>query len=90
MTVLNALIRRVVACFLAGLIAILPLVITVGVVIWVAGFIGGMIGPETFLGGKLQDLGMGYSFGSNTVLAYVTGWAIVLGIVFVVGVLVEM
>ena len=86
--VLNALIRRVIACFLAGVFAILPLVVTVGVVIWVAGFVGGLIGPDTYLGSKLETLGLEYA--SNTAVAYVIGWAFVLGVVFVVGVLVEM
>ena len=82
--VLKALSRRVVACFLA----ILPLVITVAVVIWVAGFVGGFIGPGTFLGTRLEKLGTEYV--SNMTLAYVIGWAFVLGVVFVVGILVEM
>jgi uncharacterized membrane protein len=86
--VFKALVRRGAACFLAGVFATLPLIITVAVVIWVAGVVGGLIGPETFLGSGLESLGMGYA--SNTVLAYVIGWAMVLGVVFVVGVFVEL
>ena len=86
-TVLKALSRRDVACFLAGVFATLPLVITVAVVIWVAGFVGRVIGPETYLGSWLAWLGMEYA--SNAKLAYPIGWAIVLGVVFVVGILVE-
>jgi len=89
-TVLNSLVRRVAACFLAGVFAILPLVITVGVVIWVAGFVGRLTGPGTFLGNQLKALGMEWAAASNETLGYVMGWALVLGIVFVVGVVVEM
>jgi len=80
--------RRVVSCFLAGLLALLPLVITVAVVIWVAGFLGGLLGPQTVVGHQLSRLGMRFS--SHSALAYVTGWVLVLGVVFLVGVLVEM
>jgi uncharacterized membrane protein len=73
--------------FLAGVFAILPLVITVGVVIWVAEFVGSFIGPSTILGSRLQTLGL--RLGSTGVVAYVVGWAFVLGIVFLFGVLVE-
>lgn len=86
--VLKALSRRLAACFLAGVFSLLPLIITAGVVIWVTGFVDGIIGPDTFLGGKLKELGIQST--SNTTLQYITGWAVVLGVVFVVGVLVEM
>ncbi len=49
--------RRVVACFLAGLFAILPLVITIGIVMWVASFVERFIGPDTFFGSRLRNLG---------------------------------
>jgi uncharacterized membrane protein len=74
--------------FLAGVFAILPLVITVAVVIWVADFVGNLIGPGTIIGDRLQNLGMRYV--SNTTMAYVVGWIVVLGIVFLLGVLIEM
>lgn len=87
-SVLNSLIRRFVSCFLAGVLALLPLIITVGVVIWVAGFVGSLVGPGTFLGIRLEHLGM--SVARTSAMNYVTGWALVLGVVFVVGLLVQM
>jgi uncharacterized membrane protein len=85
---ITVFVRRVVSCFLAGLLALLPLVITVAVVIWVAGFLGGLLGPQTVVGQQLSKLGMRFS--AHSALAYLTGWLLVLGIVFLVGVLVEM
>ncbi len=85
---LAILVRPVVQCFLTGVFAVLPLVVTVAVVIWVAGMAGTMLGPNTVLGGLLERLGL--QFASNTVLAYVVGWVLVLGVIFLLGVLVEL
>ncbi|MFZ5829900.1 MAG: DUF502 domain-containing protein [Planctomycetota bacterium] len=79
--------RRVFACFLTGLFAILPLVITVAIVVWVADFLHRMIGPNTFLGGGLRSIGA--TAATNLTLAYVFGWLIVLGVVFALGVVME-
>lgn len=80
--------RSVLRCFLAGVLAVLPLVITVLVVIWVAGIVGSLLGPNAVLGKMLQRLG-GLHFASDTTLAYLAGWIVVLGVIFVLGVLVE-
>jgi uncharacterized membrane protein len=72
---------------LTGILAILPLVVTVAVVIWVAGFLGELVGPKAVLGRLLEDVGLRLA-GSKT-FAYLTGWIVVLGIIFGVGLLVE-
>jgi uncharacterized membrane protein len=59
--------QPVVRCFLAGVFAVLPLVITVAVVIWAAGLASSLRGPDALLGKLLQRLGL--HFASNTVLA---------------------
>lgn len=74
-------------CFLAGVFAILPLVITVLVVVWVAGLLEGLVGPSTFLGGLLSRLGV--KLVEDSTLAYVVGWAIVLLSIFLLGILVQ-
>lgn len=86
--VIQAVIRRLVSVFLAGFLSVLPLVITAGVVIWVAGIVGGVIGPTTFIGERLKAVGMEVAPKSG--MAYVTGWVLVLAVVFAVGILVEM
>ena len=81
--------RRVVATFLAGLIAILPLVITIVVIVWVAKFIQGLVGPSSFFGGWLQSAGMHLAPAGNTTLAYLTGCLLVLASIFLLGMLVR-
>lgn len=80
----NGLLR----CFLAGVFAILPLVITVGVVIWIAGFLQRYLGPHTTIGTWVQYLGLRFPT-ENRILTYVIGWLIVLSVVFLLGVAVQ-
>jgi uncharacterized membrane protein len=60
----------------------------VGVVIWVASFVEGFLGPNTAVGGALQSLGL--NFGSNRAMAYVFGWVFVLAAILALGLVVEM
>jgi len=80
--------RTLLRFFIAGVLAVLPLMITVAAVIWVTGFLGGLLGPGTLLGSGLEKLGL--RFASNSTLAYAIGWALVLAAIFVLGVLVEL
>ena len=79
--------RRLTACFLAGVLAILPLVITVAIVIWMVTFLEDYLGPSTLLGGYLTGLGLTLKEDSAT--PYILGWAIVLFMVFALGLIVE-
>jgi len=81
--------RQVMATFLAGLITILPLVITLAVIGWVANFIHGMVGPDTTVGGWLQSAGMRFAPGGNALLAYIFGCMLVLVSIFVLGMFVR-
>jgi len=81
--------RRIVGCFLAGLFTILPLVITIAVIIWVASFIQDLIGPDSLLGGWLRAAGMGLAPAGNRTLAYAIGCLLVLVGIFVLGVFVQ-
>ena len=87
MDVVSKAAKPVLRVFLAGVFAVLPLVITVAVVIWVVGVLGDILGPGTVLGGLLERLGLKLS--TNTTLAYVFGWLVVLGAIFLLGLLVE-
>lgn len=82
--------RRIAACFLAGVFAILPLVITVGIVVWVATFVQQFIGPGTFLGRQLHQLGFRVAGDNPNAPAYVFGWVVVLLTIFGLGVLLEL
>ena len=68
----NGGVNRVVRYFLAGLFAILPLLITVIAITWTLGFLGQLVGPETFLGKQLSNIGL--NFVTNPVVAYGIGW----------------
>ncbi len=81
--------KRIVACFLAGLFTILPLVITVAVIIWVAGFIKGFLGPDTIVGSWFWSLGTSFSE-NNELLAYAIGIVFVLAAIFALGLIVQM
>ncbi len=83
---LKAASGRLLRYFLAGVFAILPLVITVAIVAWVANFLKTFIGPETAVGRAIGGLDLTSSGG---LWAYVLGWVTVLGVVFLLGVVVE-
>jgi len=40
----TGILKRFAGCFLAGLLAVLPAVLTIGIVIWVAGFVHRLVG----------------------------------------------
>lgn len=77
----------IVRYFVSGAMAILPLVITVAIVTWIAGILVGFVGPKSSVGRILSGLGL--SFISDKGLAYLFGWVMVLGGIFVIGVFVE-
>lgn len=87
MNTIRGLLRRVGRCFVAGVFAVLPLVITVGIVLWVAAFVSRMIGPGTPVGEALTKVGLRLS--ADSAAPYVLGWAVVLVLIFALGVLVE-
>jgi uncharacterized membrane protein len=83
----SAALRRLVRCFLAGVFAILPVVITVAVIMWIGGFVRQYVGPGTLIGSGLLKLGL--AFVSNDTIAYLIGIVVVLAVIFAVGVAVE-
>jgi uncharacterized membrane protein len=84
---IRATLRRAGRCFLAGVFALLPVIITVAVIVWVAEYLARILGPDSILGDGIRRLGL--HFASDATLAYLIGALLVLGLVFVVGVLVE-
>lgn len=86
-SVFNWLVHKVLRYFVAGVFAILPVVVTVAVVIWVAKFLQQFVGPDAPLGRLLGAVG--FNFSSDTTMAYIIGWSLVLVVIMVVGVVVE-
>ncbi|HMP01020.1 MAG TPA: DUF502 domain-containing protein [Gemmatales bacterium] len=85
---LRPIFKRAVRLFLAGALALLPLVVTIIVVVWVAGILLDFLGPKTVIGGFIRRLGVPFADGPGA--AYAIGTLFVLGLVFGVGILVEM
>jgi uncharacterized membrane protein len=74
--------NNVVTTFLAGLVVLLPVVLTILIIAWIVGFLRGQLGPGTFLGeillrGGATITGPGYdtlAFGLGVLIALVGIW----------------
>ena len=84
---LHNLMRRLARWFVAGVLVILPVAITVAVIAWVATFIQRLVGPGTLVGDLLTRFGL--RFVSDDVLAYALGMVVVLAVIFAIGVVAE-
>jgi uncharacterized membrane protein len=82
-----SLLRRAAQWFLAGVLTILPVAITVSIIAWVAGLVRQLIGPDTVVGNLLRRFGL--HFASDDALAYMLGIVLVLAIIFAIGVVAE-
>jgi uncharacterized membrane protein len=82
---------RILRIFLAGVLALLPIAVTVFVTAWVASLIAGYAGPGSFVGRLIIGLGasVGLDISPSSTAAYLLGLAIILGAIFVLGLLVE-
>ncbi len=79
--------KRLARYFVAGVFAVLPLVITVVAVTWFLGFLAGLVGPNTLLGDLLSKIGL--NFVTDPKVAYLLGWIGVVVGTLVLGFLVE-
>lgn len=70
---------------LAGVLALLPIVVTVVVVVWVADLFRQYLGPNTTVGGYIRRLGLG----DDSLVAYLSGTGVVLLVIFGVGLIVQ-
>jgi uncharacterized membrane protein len=87
MPFVRPILKRLVQWFLAGILALLPLIITVAVVVWVAEYVKAIFGPNTLFGQMLRRFGL--QFVSNDTIAFLIGVLLVLGVIFLVGVAAE-
>jgi uncharacterized membrane protein len=78
---------RILRIFLAGVLALLPIIVTVFVTAWVATLIASYAGPGSIFGRLITSLGLNIS--PSSTIAYFLGLAIILGAIFVLGLLVE-
>ncbi|MHB8899903.1 MAG: DUF502 domain-containing protein [Thermoguttaceae bacterium] len=78
----------ILSTFLTGLFAVLPLVLTVAIVVWVVGLVEGIVGPGTVIGGQIQRLGGARPGGAAaTFVEYLFGWVFVLAGIWGLGLL---
>jgi uncharacterized membrane protein len=82
---------RILRTFLAGVLALLPIAVTVFVTAWVASLVAGYAGPGSFIGRLITRLGtsLGLDIAPSSAAAYLLGLAIILGAIFLLGLLVE-
>jgi uncharacterized membrane protein len=78
---------RLARTFIAGLLVILPIVMTIVLVVWVANIVITFVGPHSVIGTMLITLGFGFS--ASTWLAYLIGVLIVAFLIYVLGVIIE-
>ncbi len=78
---------RILGVFIAGLLALLPIALTIIVTVWVAQLIHAYAGPGSIIGSLLVALGLNLS--SSDTGAYFLGFLIILLCIFGLGLLVE-
>ena len=82
---------RILRIFLTGVLALLPVAVTFFVVAWVGSFIASLAGRGSFIGGLITGLGnsLGLTIDPTSGAAYLLGLAIIVGAIFLLGLLVE-
>ena len=73
--------------FVAGLVALLPVVATLAIIGWIGSWVYGLLGPTSVFGRVLQSFGIGLV--SSPILAYLVGLLVVLGSIYLLGAVVE-
>jgi len=78
---------RLTRTFIAGLLVILPIVLTIVLVVWVANIVITFVGPNSVVGSILITLGFGFS--ASTWVAYLAGILIVALCIYLLGLIVQ-
>lgn len=79
--------RRITQTFISGLLAALPLLITVAVSVWLVSFLADYVGPKSWVGQRIVSLGLGVT--ASNVAPYLAGLVIVGVAIYGLGLLVE-
>lgn len=78
---------RIARIFLAGLLVLLPILVTLTVTVWLAQLLKAYAGPNSLIGRLIVLLGL--NLVSSEVGAYFLGFPIILGCIFLLGLVVE-
>ena len=81
-------VRAIASTWLAGLVVLLPLALTAGVLYWAFGLINRFIGPGSFVGGLFAAIG--YPFSSNPGLAYIFGTLVLIAAIYLLGLVAQL
>lgn len=81
------MLKRISRTFLSGLLATLPLVLTLAVIVWLVEFFYKFLGPESAFGKMLGSIE--YQFVTSEIIAYLIGIIGTLALIFILGVLLE-
>lgn len=73
--------------FATGLLALLPIVITIGMMVWAGNLLRGWLGTESLVGGALRQLGL--RFVTDPTVASVVAWTGVLLAIWLLGALLK-
>jgi uncharacterized membrane protein len=84
---MNNLFRAPIRTFVAGLLTVLPVVLTVVVIVWVASVIDQFIGPHSVAGRLLVSIGL--TVVETKIAAYLIGIVFVLSAIYVLGLFVQ-
>ena len=79
--------RAPIRTFVAGLVTVLPVALTVAVIIWVGSLVDQFVGPQSAAGKVLTWMGL--TVVETRIAAYLIGIVIVLATVYVLGLFVE-
>ena len=79
--------RRIVRIFLAGLLGLLPLVVTISATIWLGNLAIGYLGPGSTFGSLLTSIGL--TIDDKALAPYLGGLTVSIAVIFVFGLLVE-
>ena len=81
------LLKRIARPFITGIIALLPVVLTVAIIAWVASFLADLIGPGSVIGSILKQFG--WNIGSTDTGAYLGGVLATIVLIYLFGLMVE-
>ena len=85
---LQPLLKGVAKTWLAGLLLLLPLALTVSVLAWLFGIVYRLVGPGSPVGSLFALLG--YPFSRHSELSYLIGIVAMLGVIYLLGLLVQL
>ena len=81
------ILKRVARTFMAGLLAALPLALTIAIIVWLVEFLHRHIGPQSQFGKMLGSVGL--SFVNSESTAYLIGILAALSLIYLLGLLVQ-